>query len=98
MFFTLEEGSGVKRFKAIFFDLNGTRKKTTQFGDKRYENYTIHKDEKRRQNYRNRHKNDRLNDPFSSGALSWYLLWNEPTLEKSIRNYEKTFGMKFFKG
>lgn len=46
MFFTLEDGTSNKRYKAIFYDRNKEKVKTTQFGDKRYDNYTIHKNEK----------------------------------------------------
>ena len=91
MFFTLQEGTSNKRYKAIFYDR--TRKiKTVQFGDKRYDNYTIHKDEKRKELYKKRHQKDKIHDPMSAGALSWYLLWNQPTLKESIKDYEEKFG------
>ena len=32
-------------------------------------------DLKRRERYRLRHKNDKINDPTSSGFLSWWFLW-----------------------
>ena len=94
MFFTLEQGTGQKRFKAIFYDR--TKKiKTIQFGDKRYDNYTIHKDKKRKELYRKRHHKDKIDDPFSPGALSLYLLWNKPTLKESIEQYEEKIGIKY---
>jgi len=92
MFFTLQEGTGQKRFKAIFYDRN-KKIKTVQFGDKNYDNFTIHKDEKRKELYRKRHHKDKIDDPFSAGALSWYLLWNKPTLKESIKDYEEIFGI-----
>ena len=92
MFFTLQEGTSNKRFKAVFYDR--TRKiKTVQFGDKNYDNFTIHKDEKRRELYRKRHRKNKIDDPFSAGALSWYLLWNKPTLKESIEDFEDKFGI-----
>jgi hypothetical protein len=45
--------------------------------------------------YNNRHWKDKLNDPFSAGSLSWYLLWNKLTLKESIKDYEKIFGIKY---
>ena len=44
--------------------------------------------------YQARHKGDNLNDPYSPGSLSYYLLWTAPTLRGGIRNYEKRFGVK----
>ena len=43
MYFTLEDGTSNKRYRAIFYNRKMERVKTTQFGDKRYENYTIQK-------------------------------------------------------
>ena len=93
MFFTLEDGTSNKRYKAIFYDRNKEKVKTTQFGSSNHENYTIHKDDKRKELYRKRHHKDNIDDPLSAGSLSWYLLWNKPTLEASIKDYERRFGM-----
>ena len=94
MLFTLQDGTSNKRYKAVFYDDNGDKIKTTQFGDKRYENYTIHKDDKRKELYRKRHHKDNIDDPMSAGALSWWLLWNEPTIEQSVRDYKKRFNIE----
>ena len=57
--------------------------KKYSFGDNRYQHYydkigyyshLNHFDRIRRLNYRNRHKNDKLNE-FSSGYFSYYYLW-----------------------
>lgn len=45
-------------------------------------------------NYRRRHKGDNLENPFSAGALSYYLLWNRPSLKQSIKDYENKFNIK----
>ena len=62
-----------KKFDAT---INGT--KTISFGDKRFEDYTTHKDDVRQQRYiiRNR-KNQNWDDPTTAGALSRWLLWNK---------------------
>jgi hypothetical protein len=39
--------------------------------------HTQHKDEDRRQRYRDRHKNDHINDPYKAGFWSWWHLWGE---------------------
>lgn len=94
VFFTLQDGTGNKRYKAIFYDEKGDKIKTTQFGDKRYENYTIHKDEKRKELYKKRHHKDNIDDPMSAGALSWWILWNKQTMKESIKDYEKRFNIE----
>ena len=60
----------------------------TSFGAKNMSDYTIHKDEERRERYRNRHKKDNIDEPFSPGALSWYVLWGDSTdIQKNLRDY-----------
>ena len=96
MYFTLEHGTAKgKRYKATFYDGDGKKIKTTQFGSSSHENYTIHGDKKRRELYRKRHANDKTNDPMTAGALSWWILWGKPTLEASIKDYGRRFKMKF---
>lgn len=53
--------------------------KHVYFGAAGYEDYTIHKDKNRRTLYRMRHRSDKLNDPTSPGALSYWILWGEST-------------------
>jgi len=50
--------------------------------------------EKVKKAYRARHANDNLNNPFSPGALSYYLIWSAPTMRGGIKNYEKRFDIK----
>ena len=95
MYFTLENGTAKsKRYKAIFYDEDGNKIKTTQFGSSSHENFTIHRDKQRRELYRKRHHKDKIDEPYSAGALSWYLLWNKPTFKQSIKDYEERFGIK----
>lgn len=78
---------GKKKFVATFD--NGKKVKFGEFGS---EDYTIHKDTKRRELYRARHKKDLItNDPMRPGFLSWYILWNQPTIEASVKDYNKIF-------
>lgn len=70
----------------------GERMRTVHFGAKGMSDYTLHHDKQRRERYRERHKNDRLEDPLSPGALSWYLLWGDSTsLEKNIDYFKRKF-------
>jgi len=54
------------------------------FGDKRYQHYKDkigyyknldHNDKQRRKLYRNRHKNDNIDDQNYAGFWSWHYLW-----------------------
>lgn len=76
-----------KKWRAVFND--GSH---VDFGAIGYEDYTMHGDEKRKTLYLNRHrKNENWNDPKSAGALSRWILWNEPTIAESLRDYKRRF-------
>jgi hypothetical protein len=82
-----------KRYTAHFM-LDNDKVKRVHFGSSKHENYTIHKDEKRKDAYRKRHAKDlKTNDPTRAGYLSYYILWNKDTLHKSIQDYKKTFNL-----
>ena len=84
-----------KKYRAIFYDKNNNILNQTDFGADGYEDYTIHKDDDRKQNYLNRHKKrENWNNPFSAGALSRWVLWNKPTLKSSWEDYKKRFKLK----
>jgi len=79
-----------KKYDAIF-DIDG-RRKVVPFGAKGMSDYTINHDNERKERYKIRHKKDlKTNDPTRAGYLSYYLLWNKPTLESSIRDYKNKF-------
>ena len=62
-------------------------KKSIHFGAKKYEDFTIHKDDLRKQRYLQRHsKNEDWNNYNTAGFYSRWLLWNKPTLAESIRD------------
>ena len=67
-----------KKFTAIIDD-----KKTIHFGAKLYEDYTIHRDDKRKKAYLARHKKDNLNNPLYAGFYATNLL----LLLYSLYNY-----------
>jgi hypothetical protein len=65
----------------------------TKFGAYGASDYTIHKDKERRDRYRARHKKDlETNDPYRAGYLSYYILWNKPTIAESVKDYNRLFG------
>lgn len=82
-----------KKYK-IVFDIDG-KKNTVHFGAKGYEDYTIHKDDKRKERYIDRHKkNEDWKDPTKPGTLSRYILWNKKTLADSFKDYVNKFNLK----
>ncbi len=86
-----EENSS-KKFTATFNVDNKIKK--VSFGAKGYSDYTIHKDKARMERYQNRHSNDRIHEPLTPGALSWYILWGPYTsLKKNISFYKATFNV-----
>lgn len=83
-----------KKLKAVF-KLENDKTNTIHFGAKGYEDYTIHKDDKRKENYISRHKTrEDWNNPMTAGALSRYVLWNKKSLNSSINDFKKRFGLK----
>ncbi len=64
--------------------------KTIHFGDDRYQDYTIHKDENRKNLY---HKRAVVHhqDPLNAGTLSLYILWSYPSIERGIQYYKTSY-------
>jgi hypothetical protein len=84
-----------KKMTAIFYNKEGKKIKTIHFGYSPMSDYTIHKDNERKERYLNRHKaRENWNDPMTAGALSRWVLWNKKSLIGSIRDFKKKFGLK----
>lgn len=92
-----------KKFVAVFSEDND-KPKRIHFGAKGMRDYLLMNDpqsrfyepnkatrEKVKQRYIARHRNDKLNDPMSAGALSMFLLWNKPTLRESLADFTTRF-------
>jgi len=76
-----------KKFKAV---IDG--KKTVHFGAEGASDFTLHKDEERKQRYINRHrKNEDWTDPKTAGFYAKNILWNKPTIQASIKDTNKRF-------
>ena len=58
--------------------------KTIHFGAAGYEDFTTHKDPKRKARYLARHKNENWDDPETAGFWARHLLWNKDTIKDSI--------------
>ena len=88
----IQSNVGNSRYTAIF--RHDGKEKRVNFGDKRYENYTTHRDTERKKQYLLRHvKNEDWTNPMSSGALSRWILWNLPGFNASVKAYKRMFGV-----
>ena len=77
------------------FDVVSPDCKVIRFGASDYEDYTMHKDEARKELYLKRHKSrEDWEDLNTAGAWSRWLLWEKPTLKASIKNMEQKFKIK----
>ena len=76
------------------FETEG-RTKTTHFGSKGMDDYTITKDKEQRDRYRQRHKKDLdTKDPTRAGYLSWYILWGDSTSrQENIKTFKNKFNL-----
>ena len=67
--------------------------KKISFGAAGMSDYTLHKDDERKQRYINRHrKNENWQTP-SPGFFSRWVLWNKKTLKESINDINKRFNL-----
>lgn len=67
------------------------------FGAHGMSDFTIHKDEKRKERYINRHqKRENWNHSGinTRGFWSRWILWNKPSLKASIQDTQRRFGIK----
>ena len=70
--------------------------KKVYFGQAGASDFTIHKDEARKQRYINRHKNNEIwtkSGINTSGFWSRWLLWNLPTIKASYENIKRKFNI-----
>jgi len=81
---------GVHKWTATFKD-----GKSTSFGSKGMDDYTLTRDKAQRDRYRTRHKKDlATRDPRKAGFLSYYLLWGDsPNLRSNVAAYESRFNV-----
>lgn len=84
-----------KKYMATFQSGEGGRKKTTHFGAKGMDDYTITHDKEQRERYRTRHAKDlATGDPSKAGFLSYYILWgNSTSMASNITAFRRKFGV-----
>jgi len=66
--------------------------KEVHFGDSRYEDYTQHKDPKRKEAYLKRHaENEDWTDINTAGFWSRWYLWNKPSKTEAYKYIRRRF-------
>jgi len=82
-----------KKYTAIFYDDKNKKIKTTHFGNKGSDDYTITGDKQQRARYLKRHeKRENWNDPLTAGALSRWILWGDSkSIKTNIKDFKKRF-------
>jgi len=85
-----------KKYMVKFTNYITGKINTIHFGAEGYSDYTINKDENRKERYILRHMNDKINDPNYAGFYALNLLWNKPTLQASINDTEKRYLIKIY--
>ena len=63
--------------------------KTIHSGAMGYEDFTTHKDPKRKERYLARHRHEDWDDPTTAGFWARHLLWNKDTLYGAIQDLKK---------
>jgi hypothetical protein len=74
--------------------------KTIHFGSKGMSDFTIHKDEDRKNRYIARHKSNEnwyASGIRTAGFWSRFFTWNKPTINESISDIEDKFKIKIIK-
>ena len=70
--------------------------KKVYFGASGYSDFTIHKDEARKQRYINRHKTNEVwskSGIDTAGFWSRWILWHLPTIKESYQDIKKRFNI-----
>lgn len=70
--------------------------KKIHFGDSRYQDFTAHKDERRKKAYLLRHKKEdwERSGIDKAGFWSRWLLWNKSSIVESAKNIANKFNIK----
>tara|TARA_R100000951_G_scaffold6681_1_gene6690 strand:+ start:2121 stop:2450 length:330 start_codon:yes stop_codon:yes gene_type:complete len=69
-------------------------KKKVDFGDRRFGDYTKHGNNKRKESYLKRHEPNEdwsLEGVDTAGFWSRWILWNQPSVKKSIKDLNRRF-------
>ena len=90
-----ESDKKTKKYTIIFYD-DGKEIKSVDFGARNMSDFTIHKDEERKERFLKRFEKkieENKNNSFSPMTLSHLILWNKPTLSASFNDFKKKFNL-----
>ena len=84
--------SGKKQKKTVKACQNG-KEKIIQYGYRGMQDFTQHKDEKRKKNYLSRHgKEDHtISNALSPAFLARHVLWSEKTVPEAVRKLNRKY-------
>jgi hypothetical protein len=83
----------IHKFVAVL-DVGDGRTKTVRFGAKGMSDFTLSKDEARKQRYLDRHRaRENWDDITTAGAWARWLLWNKPTIAESLKDLKQRFDL-----
>ena len=86
-----------KKYKIVLVYDDG-KTKTIHIGQAGADDFTTHKDEKRKKAYIDRHKKrENWTDITTAGFWSRWLTWNKPSLSASIKDIETRFNVNIKK-
>lgn len=89
----IEKSKEPYKWVATFKEKDGSTK-TTRFGASGYLDYTIGATKEQRDAYLSRHKKDlATKDPTRAGFLSYFILWNTPSMKRNIELYKQRFNL-----
>jgi len=85
-----------KKYRMVFTTKTGNALGYTDFGFKGMSDFSLHKDEERKNRFLTRFRRlieKNKDDPTSAMTLSTYILWNRKTIKESFKDYLKHFGL-----
>ena len=101
-YYLYESDKPNKKFYIQYVNPESGRLRKIYFGASGYNDYTLfpkNERDSRKERYINRHKGmgENWNNPKTAGFYARWLLWNLPTLNASIKDTNKRFGIKIIK-
>jgi hypothetical protein len=82
-----------KKYKITFINPTTNRVNKLYFGASGYQSFTDRNDENRKARYLQRHT-EPSDNPYKPAFWATNLLWNQPTISKSIADIEKRYKIK----
>ena len=95
--FTLYKSKTKTKKWDVYVPTKSGRLKKVSYGAAGMSDYTKHKDKERRERYRQRHKKDKIYDPYKAGFWSWWHLWGRSSDSKKAFKHSVSLAKKLIK-